>query len=108
MFPRILSSTPRPLLLLTTALNNFPVTPLLLQPQFPPPPLPTTSTFSLSTLTPPKKPLLLRTIMASGGSGETFPAQKQETQPGKEHVMDPTPTATHPDYKPSNKLRVRS
>ncbi|KAI5658903.1 hypothetical protein M9H77_27696 [Catharanthus roseus] len=45
--------------------------------------------------------------MASGGSGETFPAQKQETQPGKEHVMDPTPTATHPDYKPSNKLHGR-
>ncbi|KAB1202217.1 hypothetical protein CJ030_MR8G001769 [Morella rubra] len=40
--------------------------------------------------------------MASGG--EQFPPQRQETQPGKEHVMEPTPQFASPDYKPSNKL----
>ncbi|XP_061345552.1 NADPH-dependent aldehyde reductase 1, chloroplastic-like [Gastrolobium bilobum] len=34
-----------------------------------------------------------------------FPPQSQETQPGKEHVMEPIPQAINPDYKPSNKLR---
>ncbi|KAK4424665.1 NADPH-dependent aldehyde reductase 1, chloroplastic [Sesamum alatum] len=37
-------------------------------------------------------------------SGQQFPPQKQEAQPGKEHVMDPTPQATSHDYKPANKL----
>ncbi|KAK6143910.1 hypothetical protein DH2020_024258 [Rehmannia glutinosa] len=37
-------------------------------------------------------------------SGQQFPPQKQETQPGKEHLMDPTPQATTQEYKPSNKL----
>ncbi|XP_015968570.1 NADPH-dependent aldehyde reductase 1, chloroplastic [Arachis duranensis] len=32
-------------------------------------------------------------------------SQKQHTQPGKEHVMDPTPQFTSPDYQPSNKLQ---
>lgn len=32
--------------------------------------------------------------------------EKQHAQPGKEHVMDPTPQFSSPDYKPSNKLRV--
>ncbi|XP_061946719.1 NADPH-dependent aldehyde reductase 1, chloroplastic-like [Populus nigra] len=41
--------------------------------------------------------------MASGG--QKFPPQKQNSQPGKEHVMDPTPQYTNPDYKPSNKLQ---
>ncbi|XP_038880103.1 NADPH-dependent aldehyde reductase 1, chloroplastic-like [Benincasa hispida] len=36
--------------------------------------------------------------------GKTFPPQKQPTQPGKEHVMDPSPQFTSPQYKPSNKL----
>lgn len=40
--------------------------------------------------------------MASGE--QKFPPQKQQTQPGKEHVMDPAPQFTNPDYKPSNKL----
>lgn len=41
--------------------------------------------------------------MASDGGN--FPPQRQETQPGKEHVMDPTPhTATH-HYKPATKLQ---
>ncbi|KAL1188134.1 NADPH-dependent aldehyde reductase 1 [Cardamine amara subsp. amara] len=31
--------------------------------------------------------------------------EKQHAQPGKEHVMDPTPQFSSPDYKPSNKLR---
>ncbi|BBN68896.1 NAD(P)-binding Rossmann-fold superfamily protein [Prunus dulcis] len=42
--------------------------------------------------------------MASGGK-QQFQPQKQETQPGKEHAMDPTPQFTNPDYKPSNKLQ---
>ncbi|CAN4108720.1 unnamed protein product [Withania somnifera] len=41
--------------------------------------------------------------MASGG--QTFPPQKQETQPGKEHVMEPIPDYSSQDYKPANKLR---
>ncbi|XP_061348514.1 NADPH-dependent aldehyde reductase 1, chloroplastic-like [Gastrolobium bilobum] len=41
--------------------------------------------------------------MASGK--QNFPPQKQHTQPGKEHVMDPTPQFTCPEYKPSNKLQ---
>ncbi|XP_042517077.1 glucose and ribitol dehydrogenase-like [Macadamia integrifolia] len=41
--------------------------------------------------------------MASGG-GQQFPPQKQEKQPGKEHVMDPIPQATSHEYKPANKL----
>ncbi|KAF8401657.1 hypothetical protein HHK36_012603 [Tetracentron sinense] len=41
--------------------------------------------------------------MASGG--KQFPPQKQERQPGKEHLMDPTPQATNPEYRPSNKLQ---
>ncbi|CAA0815571.1 NAD(P)-binding Rossmann-fold superfamily protein [Striga hermonthica] len=35
---------------------------------------------------------------------QQFPPQKQDTQPGKEHLMDPTPRATAQEYKPSNKL----
>ncbi|KAL2942121.1 NADPH-dependent aldehyde reductase 1 chloroplastic [Bienertia sinuspersici] len=34
-----------------------------------------------------------------------FPAQRQETQPGKEHVMDPIPQACRQEYKPANKLQ---
>ena len=42
--------------------------------------------------------------MASGG--QKFPPQRQERQPGQEHVMEPTPEFTSSDYSPSNKLRV--
>ena len=38
--------------------------------------------------------------------GERFPPQRQERQPGKENVMDPTPQFSAPEYKPSNKLQV--
>ncbi|KAI3958782.1 hypothetical protein MKX01_023458 [Papaver californicum] len=41
--------------------------------------------------------------MASGG--QQFPPQKQQQQPGKEHIMNPIPQAAHHDYKPANKLR---
>ncbi|KAL9235049.1 hypothetical protein vseg_009849 [Gypsophila vaccaria] len=41
--------------------------------------------------------------MASGG--DKFPAQRQDGQPGKEHVMDPNPQVSHPEYKPANKLQ---
>ncbi|XP_054786495.1 NADPH-dependent aldehyde reductase 1, chloroplastic-like isoform X2 [Prosopis cineraria] len=36
---------------------------------------------------------------------QKFPPQSQQTHPGQEHVMDPTPQSMIPDYKPSNKLR---
>ncbi|GLT94968.1 hypothetical protein SLE2022_126770 [Rubroshorea leprosula] len=36
--------------------------------------------------------------------GQQFPPQKQDTQPGKEHVMNPIPQFSSSDYKPSNKL----
>ncbi|XP_022926275.1 NADPH-dependent aldehyde reductase 1, chloroplastic-like [Cucurbita moschata] len=39
--------------------------------------------------------------------GHKFPPQKQPTQPGKEHVMDPPPQFTSFQYKPSNKLLGR-
>ncbi|KAJ0580907.1 putative short-chain dehydrogenase/reductase SDR, NAD(P)-binding domain superfamily [Helianthus annuus] len=32
--------------------------------------------------------------------------QKHETQPGKEHLMDPTPQFMNPNYKPAGKLQV--
>ena len=38
--------------------------------------------------------------------GQKIPPQKQDTQPGKEHAMNPTPQFTCPDYKPANKLQV--
>ncbi|KAJ8425047.1 hypothetical protein Cgig2_006507 [Carnegiea gigantea] len=41
--------------------------------------------------------------MASGG--DQFPPQVQEKQPGKEHVMDPSPQAATHHYKPANKLQ---
>ncbi|GLU08835.1 hypothetical protein SLE2022_257200 [Rubroshorea leprosula] len=34
-----------------------------------------------------------------------FPPQKQDSQPGKEHVMNPRPQPFNPEYKPSNKLQ---
>ncbi|KAL0388641.1 UNVERIFIED_CONTAM: Glucose and ribitol dehydrogenase [Sesamum radiatum] len=36
--------------------------------------------------------------------GNKFPPQKQESQPGKEHLMNPIPQFINPDYHPSNKL----
>ncbi|KAI3715427.1 hypothetical protein L6452_22409 [Arctium lappa] len=41
--------------------------------------------------------------MASGG--QLFPPQKQDTQPGKEHIMDPTPQFINPNYRSADKLR---
>ncbi|KAM7272569.1 hypothetical protein ACFE04_027232 [Oxalis oulophora] len=38
-------------------------------------------------------------------SGQQFPPQRQHTQPGKEHVMDPIPKYATTDYKPSDKLK---
>ncbi|GMI65342.1 chloroplast aldehyde reductase [Hibiscus trionum] len=37
--------------------------------------------------------------------GQQLPPQKQDSQPGKEHVMNPVPQFSSPDYKPSNKLQ---
>lgn len=42
--------------------------------------------------------------MASGG-GQQIPPQRQERQPGKEHVMSPTPQFINPDYRPAQKLQ---
>ncbi|KAL3538078.1 hypothetical protein ACH5RR_001444 [Cinchona calisaya] len=39
-------------------------------------------------------------------SGQQFPPQMQDVQPGKEHFLDPTPKATSDEYKPSNKLHA--
>ncbi|XP_068661181.1 glucose and ribitol dehydrogenase-like [Aristolochia californica] len=36
---------------------------------------------------------------------QKFPRQKQDTQPGKEHAMDPIPQSTSSDYKPSGRLQ---
>ncbi|XP_064958436.1 NADPH-dependent aldehyde reductase 1, chloroplastic-like isoform X1 [Musa acuminata AAA Group] len=41
--------------------------------------------------------------MASGG--QHFPPQTQERQPGKEHIMEPTPQPISDEYKPANKLQ---
>ncbi|XVF41946.1 hypothetical protein PTKIN_Ptkin01aG0321500 [Pterospermum kingtungense] len=43
--------------------------------------------------------------MASDGQQQQFPPQMQHTQPGKEHVMNPTPQFINPYYNPSNKLQ---
>ncbi|KAI3509000.1 hypothetical protein L1887_24023 [Cichorium endivia] len=38
-------------------------------------------------------------------NGSKFPPQEQETQPGKEHIMNPTPQFMNPNYKPAGKLQ---
>ncbi|GFY94774.1 NAD(P)-binding Rossmann-fold superfamily protein [Actinidia rufa] len=38
-------------------------------------------------------------------SGQQFPPQKQESQPGREHLMAPVPDSIGRDYKPSDKLQ---
>ena len=40
-------------------------------------------------------------------ASQQFPPQKQESQPGKEHLMDPRPEAIIKHYKPANKLQVQ-
>ncbi|VFQ88192.1 unnamed protein product [Cuscuta campestris] len=39
-----------------------------------------------------------------GGVKRRYPAQHQETQPGKEYQMNPLPISVNPNYTPSNKL----
>ncbi|GKB95572.1 glucose and ribitol dehydrogenase-like protein, partial [Tanacetum coccineum] len=36
---------------------------------------------------------------------QRFPPQNQESQPGKEYLMNPRPLFANPHYKPSNKLK---
>ncbi|KAK1414170.1 hypothetical protein QVD17_29911 [Tagetes erecta] len=43
--------------------------------------------------------------MSSGNGNNQFPPQKQDGQPGKEHVMDPNPQYMNPNYKPADKLK---
>lgn len=38
-------------------------------------------------------------------SSQQFPPQKQDSQPGKEHAMDPRPESLIKHYKPANKLQ---
>ncbi|XP_022140852.1 NADPH-dependent aldehyde reductase 1, chloroplastic-like [Momordica charantia] len=54
-----------------------------------------------------KIPVRLSVFLVRNMASErkNFPPQKQQAQPGKEHVMDPTPQFTSPDYKPANKLQ---
>lgn len=44
----------------------------------------------------------VRSMASSNGIGQ--PPQKQDTQPGKQYLMDPIPKSISDDYKPSNKL----
>lgn len=43
--------------------------------------------------------------MAMASQGRQFPPQQQESQPGKEHAMDPRPEAITQHYKSANKLQ---
>ncbi|KAL9235050.1 hypothetical protein vseg_009850 [Gypsophila vaccaria] len=38
-------------------------------------------------------------------NGRNFPAQRQETQPGRQHEMDPQPEHIGREYRPANKLQ---
>ncbi|KAJ0724611.1 putative short-chain dehydrogenase/reductase SDR, NAD(P)-binding domain superfamily [Helianthus annuus] len=60
-----------------------------------------------SHLTTPFTPSVFHHILfATMSSGDQqFPPQKQDRQPGKEHVMDPIPQYMNPNYKPADKLR---
>lgn len=48
--------------------------------------------------------LLYHLSVKSLATMSSFPPQKQDVQPGKEHVMDPKPRAARPSYKPAGKL----
>ncbi|KAA3468681.1 glucose and ribitol dehydrogenase-like protein 1-like isoform X1 [Gossypium australe] len=53
-----------------------------------------------------KSPVRLLDIrMASDGQQQQVPPQKQDAQPGKEHVMNPIPEYYSTNYQPSNKLQ---
>ncbi|CAI9265494.1 unnamed protein product [Lactuca saligna] len=43
--------------------------------------------------------------MGKEESNPGFPPQNQDSQPGKEYLMDPLPIFNNPDYKASNKLQ---
>ncbi|PWA23982.1 glucose/ribitol dehydrogenase [Artemisia annua] len=38
-------------------------------------------------------------------NGQKFPPQEQQSQPGKEHLMNPAPQFMNPNYKPAGKLQ---
>ncbi|XP_020594966.1 glucose and ribitol dehydrogenase-like [Phalaenopsis equestris] len=44
----------------------------------------------------------------SSTHGQSFPPQHQDIQPGKEHIMDPTPDFLPREYKPAEKLRGKT
>lgn len=62
-------------------------------------------TVSQSSLSYSKIKLALFTRMANSYENN-FPPQKQDTQPGKEYLMNPPPQYNSSQYKPSNKLQV--
>lgn len=41
-------------------------------------------------------------------NSQKFPPQEQQSQPGKEHLMNPAPQFMNPNYKPAAKLQVLS
>ncbi|PKU70367.1 Glucose and ribitol dehydrogenase [Dendrobium catenatum] len=51
-------------------------------------------------------PFLLATM--SSTHDQAFPSQHQDLQPGKEHIMEPTPDALPRDYKTAEKLLGKS
>lgn len=63
---------------------------------------------SFPSILSPSQKSSVRVIQIRSMASQNFPAQKQDTQPGKEHVMDPNPQFASNEYKPSNKLQVNS
>ncbi|KVF17756.1 hypothetical protein Ccrd_026849, partial [Cynara cardunculus var. scolymus] len=49
--------------------------------------------------------LKVKAIGKEDQSEPRFPPQHQETQPGKEYLMNPLPQFSNPNYNPSDKLR---
>ncbi|CAA2968003.1 NADPH-dependent aldehyde reductase 1, chloroplastic-like [Olea europaea subsp. europaea] len=47
---------------------------------------------------------VLLTVRSMASGDQKFPPQKQDAQPGRQYVMDPTPKDATEDYKPANKL----
>lgn len=60
---------------------------------------------SKATQPPIQRRSCVRSMASSTGIGQ--PPQAQDTQPGKQYLMDPIPKSISDDYKPSEKLLVR-
>uniref|UniRef100_A0ACD5ZHM8 Uncharacterized protein n=1 Tax=Avena sativa TaxID=4498 RepID=A0ACD5ZHM8_AVESA len=68
-------------------------------------PLPTLRALASSAASSPRTRLQTRRCSRAMASQQQFPPQKQDSQPGKEHLMDPRPEAIIKHYKPANKLQ---